>query len=168
MLAERAFPYGSFTPLTSQRTAGSTLAFAGENHVIQSLAGVDFGKTDILALSAGGAVARERSAGQGCLVINNSSAFRMQEGVPLVVPEVNPEALDRWSAEKSFRSRTAQTIQLVMVLHVLEQPARIDRVLVSTYQSASGGGRAMLNRLLSPLDPGVVAHLPMFTTYGSM
>ncbi len=92
----------------------------------------------------------------------------MREGVPLVVPEVNPEALDRWSAEKILPVANCSTIQLVMVLHVLEQLARIDRVVVSTYQSASGGGRAMLNRLLSPLDPGVVAHLPMFTTYGSM
>lgn len=155
VLAHRRFPHSAFAALASRHSAGQTLAFNGAEHTIGSLDEHDFTTTDILFLSAGGDVAREiapRAGAAGCLVIDNSSAFRMHEDVPLVVPEVNPQALDRWAERRILPVANCSTIQLVMVLHVLERIARINRVVVSTYQSASGGGRRMLERLLSPVD----------------
>ena len=120
VLAERHFPYSAFVPLASRRSIGQKLAFDGSEYRIEALDDFDFEATDILFLSAGSDVAREvapRAAAEGCLVIDNSSAFRMLEDVPLVVPEVNPDALGHWAGRKILPVANCSTIQLVMVLH---------------------------------------------------
>jgi aspartate-semialdehyde dehydrogenase len=104
-------------------------------------------------LSTGAANSREtspRAAEAGCIVIDNSSAFRMDPSVPLVVPEVNKGDLANWRQRRIVAVANCSTIQLVVALKPLHDAARIKRVVVATYQSASGGGRTMLDRLLNP------------------
>ena len=159
-LEARDFPIGRFVPLASERSvgAGATVQFRGESYPVEDIAAHDFAQTDILFLSTGGDNARvvcPRAADAGCTVIDNSSAFRMDPDVALVVPEVNGHLLDGTNLALGhvFPVANCSTIQLALVLHALRGLAPLRRVVVSTYQSASGGGRAMLNRLLSPLDP---------------
>ena len=159
-LEARDFPVDRFVPLASQRSAGAgaKVEFRGRSYPVEDIATHDFGGTDILFLSTGGDNARvtaPRAADAGCTVIDNSSAFRMDPDVSLVVPEVNGHLLDGTNLALGhvFPVANCSTIQLAIVLHALRGLAPLRRVVVSTYQSASGGGRTMLNRLLSPLDP---------------
>lgn len=155
VLEERAFPTSEVIPLASAASVGRTVRFRGRDLPVGDLATFDFSGTDLLLLSTGATNSREtspRAAAAGCVVIDNSSAFRMDPAVPLVVPEVNLKDLSGWQERRILAVANCSTIQLVVVLKPLHDIARIKRVVVATYQSASGGGRKMLDRLLSPLD----------------
>lgn len=159
VLEQRNFPAAEVVPLASADSAGRRVPFRGAELVVRDLAGFDFRDTDLLLLSTGAANAREtapRAAAAGCIVIDNSSAFRMDAEMPLVVPEVNPDALSGWSARRILPVANCSTIQLVVALAPLHAAAGLRRVVVSTYQSASGGGRRLMERLLSPYDPVTV------------
>jgi aspartate-semialdehyde dehydrogenase len=133
---------------------------------VNDLAAFDFTCADLLLLSTGAANSREtspRAAAAGCVVIDNSSAFRMDPAVPLVVPEVNPQDLAGWRERRILAVANCSTIQLAVALKPLHDAARIRRVVVATYQSISGGGRRMLDRLLSPFDPVGVDMRSLFT-----
>jgi aspartate-semialdehyde dehydrogenase len=155
VLEQRGFPAGAVIPLASAASAGRTVRFRGRELPVGDLAAFDFTATDLLLLSTGAANSREtspRAAAAGCVVIDNSSAFRMDPAVPLVVPEVNPQDLAGWHERRILAVANCSTIALAVALKPLHDAARIRRVVVATYQSASGGGRHMLGRLLSPLD----------------
>jgi len=147
ILAERKFPVSDLVLLASSRSAGSRIEFAGREYVVQDLERFDPVGTDIALFSAGGDTSREhapRFARSGCYVIDNSSAWRMDASVPLVVPEVNPEALALARKNRIIANPNCSTIQMVVALKPLHDAVPIKRVVVSTYQAVSGaGGRAM-------------------------
>jgi len=147
ILAERDFPAGKIVPLASSRSAGSTVEFKGKEYVVQDLAGFDPSGLDIALFSAGGGTSVEyapRFAEAGCYVIDNSSAWRMHEDVCLVVPEVNPQALEMARKNHIIANPNCSTIQMVAALKPLHDVVPIKRIVVSTYQAVSGaGGRAI-------------------------
>ena len=154
LLDQRAFPACDVIPLASAASVGRLVHIRGAELPVRDLATFDFSNVDLLLLSTGATNSREtspRAAAAGCIVIDNSSAFRMDESVPLVVPEVNPQHLTRWRERRILAVANCSTIQLVVALKPLHDAARIKRVVVATYQSASGGGRKMISSLLSSL-----------------
>jgi aspartate-semialdehyde dehydrogenase len=117
---------------------------------VSELSGFDFAQCDLALFSAGAAVSREhapRAAAAGCIVIDNTSEFRYQESVPLIVPEVNPQALERFGRSGIIANPNCSTIQLVVVLKPLHDEAQLERIGVSTYQSVSGAGREAVEEL---------------------
>ncbi len=148
VLEQRTFPAASVKALASSRSAGKTVSFAGGELVVEEMTEKSFEGVDIALFSAGAEVSRQfRDAvtSAGCVMIDNSSAFRMDDDVPLVVPEVNPGDLD-WHAGV-IANPNCSTIQMVVVLDVLRSLAPISRVVVSTYQAASGAGQAAMDEL---------------------
>ena len=147
ILAERDFPVADLIPLASSRSAGSMIEFKDEEYTVQDLATFDPSGVDIALFSAGGGTSKEyapRFAAAGCYVVDNSSAWRMDEEIALVVPEVNPEALDMARDNKIIANPNCSTIQMVVALKPLHDAVPIERVVVSTYQAVSGaGGKAM-------------------------
>jgi aspartate-semialdehyde dehydrogenase len=117
---------------------------------VQALETYDFSGTDIVLMSAGGAVSKEWSpkiAAQGCIVIDNSSAFRYESNIPLIVPEVNPDAITGYARRNIIANPNCSTAQMVLVLKPLHDRAGIRRVVVATYQSVSGAGKAGMDEL---------------------
>ena len=150
-LAERKFPAGEVYAVASKRSTGREVSF-GENHIlkVQSLEKFDFKGVDIVLASAGSAVAKEfapRAAAAGAVVIDNSSCFRMDKDVPLVVPEVNPQAIGLYKKKGIIANPNCSTIQMVVALKPLHDLAVIKRVVVATYQSVSGAGKAAMDEL---------------------
>jgi aspartate-semialdehyde dehydrogenase len=148
VLGERSFPAAGVRALASSRTAGSRVPFAGGDLVVGELTPESFEGIDIALFSAGAAVSREfapHAVNAGALVIDNSSAFRMDGGVPLVVPEVNPGVIEGYRGV--IANPNCSTIQLVVVLAPLHERWKIRRVVVSTYQSVTGAGKKALDQL---------------------
>ncbi len=148
ILEERDFPVERLVPLASERSAGRTVKFRGEEVPVQVLDERSFKGVQIALFSAGGSVSERFApiaARWGCVVVDNTSAFRMDPDVPLVVPEVNPHAIALYGRKGIIANPNCSTIQMVVVLKPLHDRARIRRVVVSTYQSVSGTGmRAIL------------------------
>lgn len=153
VLEQRNFPCGKLKLLASSRSAGSTLPFRGEQITVEELTEKSFEGVDVALFSAGGPISKKfgpLAGSRGTLVIDNSSAFRMDEDVPLVVPEINDDALDALE-EEGFRGLIANpncsTIIALMAVTPLYDAVGIERMVVSTYQAASGGGAAMMQEL---------------------
>ncbi|HEY0768365.1 MAG TPA: aspartate-semialdehyde dehydrogenase, partial [Steroidobacteraceae bacterium] len=150
VLQERGFPVSQLHALASNRSLGRSVSFRGRSYPVQELAGFDFAHCDLALFSAGAQVSREyapRAVAAGCIVIDNTSEFRYQDHVPLVVPEVNLQALDALGKSGIVASPNACTIQMVVVLKPLYDAAGIERIDVATYQSVSGAGREALEEL---------------------
>ncbi len=152
-LAERSFPVDRMVALASGRSAGQQVSF-GDDQVltVQSLDSFDFKGTDLALFSPSAAISAvhaPRAAAAGCVVIDNTSQFRMDPDVPLVVPEVNPQALARFKKRRIIANPNCSTIQMVVALKPLHDLARVKRVVVSTYQSVSGAGREAMDELWS-------------------
>lgn len=149
VLEELEFPVDEIFAVASRRSLGMEVAYADRTLKCQDLEQFDFSQVDIVLMSAGGDVSRqwaERIAGQGPVVIDNSSAFRMDPDVPLIVPEVNPDAI--WEARKNIIANpNCSTIQMVVALKPLHDAATIKRAVVATYQSVSGAGKAGMDEL---------------------
>ena len=147
ILAERNFPVSELIPVASSRSAGSRVEFKGKEYVVQDLETFDPSGCDIALFSAGGDTSKThapRFAAAGCYVVDNSSAWRMDKDVCLVVPEVNPHALEMARTNKIIANPNCSTIQMVVALKPLHDAVPIERVVVSTYQAVSGaGGKAM-------------------------
>ncbi|RJQ50996.1 MAG: aspartate-semialdehyde dehydrogenase [Actinobacteria bacterium] len=149
VLEQRSFPCGSVRALASERSAGMKVPFAGAQLVVEELTRHSFGGIDIALFSAGGSVSKEfapAAVEAGAVVIDNSSAFRQEPGVPLVVPEVNPEQVR--AHRGIIANPNCSTIQMVVVLKPLHDAARIRRIVVSTYQAVSGTGKKAVEELL--------------------
>ncbi|MDE0797439.1 MAG: aspartate-semialdehyde dehydrogenase [Alphaproteobacteria bacterium] len=153
ILAERNFPADEVVALASARSAGREVSFGDDDILtVQNLATYDFTGTDIALFSPGAKVSAEhapRAAKQGCIVIDNTSEFRMDPDVPLVVPEVNPEDLDWHTKRNIIANPNCSTIQMVVALKPLHDLAKIKRVVVSTYQSVSGAGKSAMDELFN-------------------
>lgn len=150
ILAERKFPINNLYPLASKRSAGETLTFNKKSYMIEDLSGFDFSKTHIALFSAGGTVSEKFvpiAAEAGCLVIDNSSCFRYDSDVPLVVPEVNPQALEDYRERNIIANPNCSTIQMVVALKPIYDAVGIERINVATYQAVSGAGRSGINEL---------------------
>ncbi|MBX9931409.1 MAG: aspartate-semialdehyde dehydrogenase [Methylobacterium sp.] len=150
ILAERAFPADEVVAIASRRSQGQEVSFGDKILKVKALDDYDFSDTDICLMSAGGETSKEWSPriGQtGCVVIDNSSAFRYHQDVPLIVPEVNPEALSGFSKMNIIANPNCSTAQLVVALKPLHDVAKILRVVVSTYQSVSGAGKEAMDEL---------------------
>jgi len=152
-LSERAFPVDDVVALASSRSIGSQVSF-GEDDVldVQVLDDFNFRGTDIVLSSPGSKISAAfapRAAKAGAVVIDNTSQFRMDPDVPLVVPEVNPQAIAQYEKRGIIANPNCSTIQMVVALKPLHDLARIKRVVVATYQSVSGAGRAAMDELFS-------------------
>ena len=152
-LEERNFPADEVVALASERSIGTEVSY-GDKRVlpVQALKTFDFTGTDIVLFSAGGSVAAEfapKAASQGAVVIDNSSTFRMDADVPLIVPEVNAKALGGYAKRNIIANPNCSTAQLVMALKPLHDVFKIKRVVVSTYQSVSGAGSAGMDELFN-------------------
>ncbi|MFP6749514.1 MAG: aspartate-semialdehyde dehydrogenase, partial [Alphaproteobacteria bacterium] len=150
ILAEREFPAEEVLALASTRSVGREAGFGEKTLKVKALDKFDFATVDIALFAAGGDVSRKfgpLAARAGCVVIDNSSAFRMDPDVPLVVPEVNPGDLAGYSQRNIIANPNCSTAQLVVALKPLHDVAKITRVVVATYQSASGAGREAMDEL---------------------
>ncbi|HTW54331.1 MAG TPA: aspartate-semialdehyde dehydrogenase [Stellaceae bacterium] len=188
-LAEREFPCDEVVALASSRSIGRQVSF-GEDEVldIQDLEHFDFKGIDIVLSSPGAkvsAVHSPRAAKAGAIVIDNTSHWRMDADVPLVVPEVNPQAIKGYDKKGIIANPNCSTIQMVMALKPLHDEAKVKRVVVATYQSVSGAGRAAMDELFSqtrsvyvndPIKPeqltkqiafNVIPHIDVFMQDGS-
>ena len=189
ILHERSFPADEVIPLASEASIGKEVSYGDDDTlIVQALNHFDFKGTDLGLFSPGGAVSAEhapRAAAAGCVVIDNTSHFRMDPDVPLVVPEVNPQALDGYAERNIIANPNCSTIQMVVALKPLHDAAKIKRVVVSTYQSVSGAGRAGMDELFNqtrqvyvndPIQPevftkrisfNVIPHIDQFMDDGS-
>ncbi|MCL6583215.1 MAG: aspartate-semialdehyde dehydrogenase [bacterium] len=150
VLEERCFPVKELVPLASSRSAGSRITFNDQEIVVRELKDDSFRGVDIALFSAGASVSREfspKAARAGAVVIDNSSAFRMEPDVPLVVPEVNPEAI--FTHKGIIANPNCSTIQMVVALKPIHDRAKIKRIVVSTYQSVSGTGKKAMDELFN-------------------
>ncbi len=167
-LAQRAFPADEVVALASERSAGREVSFGEDDELkVRDLATFDFSGFDIALFSPGSkvsAVHTPRAAKAGCTVIDNTSQFRMDPNVPLIVPEVNGHAIAKSTGRNIIANPNCSTIQLVMALKPLHDEARIDRVVVATYQSVSGAGKDAMDELFGQTrgiyvnEPVVSAH----------
>src|SRR5277367_5267614 len=188
-LAERDFPADEVVALASSRSVGREVSF-GEDDIlkVENLDSFDFRGIDIVLSSPGAKVSAQfapRATKAGAVVIDNTSCFRMEPDVPLVVPEVNPKAIGEYQRRGIIANPNCSTIQMVMALKPLHDLARIKRVVVATYQSVSGAGRAAMDELFNqtravyvndPIKPevltkqiafNVIPHIDVFMDDGS-
>jgi aspartate-semialdehyde dehydrogenase len=152
ILAERRFPVSEVVALASTRSIGKEVSFGDRTLKCKALDHYDFSDTDICLMSAGGAVSKEvspRIGAKGCVVIDNSSAWRMDPDVPLVVPEVNADAARGFVGKYIIANPNCSTAQLVVALKPLHDRAVIKRVVVATYQSVSGAGKEAMDELFA-------------------
>jgi len=150
ILKERAFPVAELIPLASERSAGSEVAFGNRKVSVRNLADFDFAGVDIAFFSAGGKVSREhapRAAAAGAVVIDNTSEFRYQPDIPLVVSEVNPHAIARYEPRGIIANPNCSTMQMLVALAPIHRAVGITRINVATYQSVSGAGRSGMEEL---------------------
>lgn len=152
ILEERNFPINELYPLASANSAGNTVLFNNRNYEIQDASKFDFSKVDIALFSAGGEVSLElapKAAQAGCIVIDNTSAFRYEDDIPLVIPEVNPEKIADYKNRNIIANPNCSTIQMLVALKPLHDKFAIQRVDVATYQAVSGTGRAAVSELVA-------------------
>ncbi|MBA4171664.1 MAG: aspartate-semialdehyde dehydrogenase [Hyphomicrobium sp.] len=150
VLEDRKFPVSEVHAIASRRSLGTEVSFGDRTLKCQDLEQFDFSKVDICMMSAGSAVSKDwspRIGAKGCVVIDNSSCWRYDQDVPLVVPEVNPEALRGFARKNIIANPNCSTAQLVVALKPLHDAAKITRIVVSTYQSVSGAGKDAMDEL---------------------
>jgi aspartate-semialdehyde dehydrogenase len=144
ILKDRKFPVGNIYALASERSAGNPVNFGNSQLIVEDLADFDFSKVQIGLFSAGGSISEEfapKAAAAGCVVIDNTSHFRYDDDIPLVVPEVNPEAIGDYSNRGIIANPNCSTIQMVVALKPIYDAVGIERINVCTYQAVSGAGR---------------------------
>ena len=150
ILAERGFPAGEVYAVASARSAGSRVAFGGRSLVVQDLARFDFEDVDIGLFSPGASVSKihaPRAAAAGCVVIDNTSEFRYDDDIPLVVPEVNLDALGGYLSRNIVANPNCSTIQMVVALKPIYDAVGIERINVCSYQAVSGTGKEAIEEL---------------------
>ncbi|MDJ0751372.1 MAG: aspartate-semialdehyde dehydrogenase [Woeseiaceae bacterium] len=151
ILSERKFPVGEIHALASERSIGKTVSFGNRELNVEDLATFDFANVQIGLFSAGGSISAEyapKAAAAGCVVIDNTSHFRYDDDIPLVVPEVNPDAIAKYTARGIIANPNCSTIQMVVALKPIYDAAGIERINVCTYQAVSGAGRSAVEELV--------------------
>ncbi|WP_310618590.1 aspartate-semialdehyde dehydrogenase [Flexibacterium corallicola] len=152
ILAERGFPADEVVALASRRSQGTDISFGDKTLQVKAMENYDFSDTDICIMSAGGSISKEwapKIAAKGCIVIDNSSAWRYDADVPLIVPEVNADDITGFTKKNIIANPNCSTAQLVVALSPLHEAAGIKRIVVSTYQSVSGGGKDAMEELFN-------------------
>ncbi len=170
VLEERKFPVAELFPLASNRSLGKSVEFNGKKVPVIDVDTFDFANADIGLFSAGGEISRiyaPKAAAAGCVVIDNTSEFRYDDDIPLVVPEVNPQAIAQFKQRRIIANPNCSTIQMLVALKPLHDAAKIERINVATYQSVSGAGKEAVEELAEqsvalmsgkgPVKPKVVA-----------
>jgi aspartate-semialdehyde dehydrogenase len=150
ILEERNFPVGEIYALASSRTAGTRIPFKGRQILVEELDSFDFNRVDIGLFSAGASVSdvhAPRAAEAGCIVVDNTSRFRYEKDIPLVVPEVNSHAVAQYSNRGIIANPNCSTIQMVVALKPIHDAAVIERINVCTYQAVSGTGKRAIEEL---------------------
>ena len=153
ILQERNFPVGKLYPLASERSLGRSVKFRDETIPVQGLAQFNFEQTQIALFSAGGSVSAEhapRAVAGGNVVIDNTSHFRYDDDIPLIVPEVNAHRVGDYTKRGIIANPNCSTIQLVVALKPIHDAVGIERINVATYQAVSGAGRGALDTLTEP------------------
>ena len=165
VLEERKFPISELHPLASNRSLGRTVEFRGRSQPVVELSTFDFSRADIGLFSAGASVSAEfapKAADAGCIVIDNTSQFRYEDDIPLVVPEVNAHAIAQYRTRGIIANPNCSTIQMLVALKPIHEVVRIERINVATYQSVSGAGKEAVEELATqtaallsgrPIDP---------------
>jgi aspartate-semialdehyde dehydrogenase len=151
ILAERKFPVGEIYALASERSVGKTVNFGNRELAVSDLAEFDFSEVQIGLFSAGGSISEEfapKAAAAGCVVIDNTSHFRYDDDIPLVVPEVNADAIGGYTNRGIIANPNCSTIQMVVALKPIYDAAGIERINVATYQAVSGAGRSAVEELV--------------------
>jgi aspartate-semialdehyde dehydrogenase len=151
ILAQRKFPAGKVYALASERSVGMTVAFGRQELPVDDLAGFDFSKVQIGLFSAGGSISAEyapRAAEAGCVVVDNTSHFRYDDDIPLVVPEVNADAIAGYTNRGIIANPNCSTIQMVVALKPIYDAVGIERINVATYQAVSGAGRSAIEEMV--------------------
>ncbi|XP_024008367.1 uncharacterized protein LOC18993384 isoform X1 [Eutrema salsugineum] len=173
VLSDRDFPYSSVKMLASKRSAGKHVAFDGREYTVEELTAESFDGVDIALFSAGGSISKEfgpLAAEKGTIVVDNSSAFRMVEGVPLVIPEVNPEAMKGIKVGMGkgalIANPNCSTIICLMAVTPLHHHAKVKRMVVSTYQAASGAGAAAMEELVQQTREVLAGRPPTCNIFG--
>jgi aspartate-semialdehyde dehydrogenase len=150
ILEQRNFPVRKLYPLASSRSAGKTIRFQGKSIQIEDLAEFDFSQVQIGMFSAGGSVSAEYApvaAAAGCIVVDNTSHFRRDDDIPLVVPEVNPHAIGQYTQRGIIANPNCSTIQMLVALKPIYDAVGIERINVATYQAVSGTGKEAIEEL---------------------
>ena len=150
ILAQRDFPVGQVYPLASERSAGSKVTFKGRQLTVQNLAEFDFSRTPVGLFSAGASVSEiyaPKAAQAGCVVIDNTSQFRYDADIPLVVPEVNPDRIADYKSRGIIANPNCSTIQMLVALKPIYDAVGIERINVCTYQAVSGTGKEAIEEL---------------------
>ena len=151
ILSERKFPVGKVYALASARSVGKQVNFGNSQLDVEDLAEFDFSRVQIGLFSAGGSVSEEfapKAAAAGCVVVDNTSQFRYDDDIPLVVPEVNPEAIADYKTRGIIANPNCSTIQMVVALKPIYDAVGIERINVCTYQAVSGAGRSAVEELV--------------------
>jgi aspartate-semialdehyde dehydrogenase len=180
VLAERNFPVTELIPVASEKSIGKKVSFSGKEYAIVSWLDAVAMKPNVAIFSAGGTTSKElapKFAEVGCTVIDNSSAWRMEPGIPLIVPEVNAHVLT--AKDKIIANPNCSTIQMVVVLKPLHDKYRVKRVVVSTYQSVTGTGKKAVDQMMNeragikgemayayPIDMNALPHIDVFLDNG--
>jgi aspartate-semialdehyde dehydrogenase len=152
ILASRNFPVGKVYALASERSAGKTVAFGRQELEVENLADFDFGKVQIGLFSPGASVSAiyaPKAGAAGCVVIDNTSQFRYDDDIPLVVPEVNPEAIAQYRNRNIIANPNCSTIQMLVALKPIHDAVGITRINVCTYQAVSGTGKEAIEELVT-------------------
>ncbi len=168
ILEERDFPVDNLYLLASERSAGDLLSFKGKNIRVENLAEFDFSKADIGLFSAGGSISKEyapKAAAAGCVVIDNTSEFRYDSDVPLVVPEVNPEKIADYKNKGIIANPNCSTIQMLVALKPIYDVVGIERINVATYQAVSGSGKEAVDELAKQTAQLLNAQEPTVSVY---
>jgi aspartate-semialdehyde dehydrogenase len=150
ILEERNFPVNELFPLASERSAGSKIKFHGKSITVLNLADFDFSRAEIGLFSAGGSISEiyaPKAGAAGCIVIDNTSHFRYDNDIPLVVPEVNPEAIAQYKNRNIIANPNCSTIQMLVALKPIHDKVGITRINVATYQAVSGTGKEAIEEL---------------------
>jgi aspartate-semialdehyde dehydrogenase len=150
ILEERDFPVNELFPLASERSAGSKITFRGKSITVLNLADFDFSRAQIGLFSAGGSISEmyaPKAGAAGCIVIDNTSHFRYDDDIPLVVPEVNPEAIAQYKNRNIIANPNCSTIQMLVALKPIHDKVGITRINVATYQAVSGTGKEAIEEL---------------------
>lgn len=151
ILEERNFPVGAVYALASSRSAGKRIPFKGGSLTVEDLAEFDFSKVQIGLFSAGASISREyapKAAAAGCIVIDNTSEFRYDDDIPLIVPEVNPEKIVEYQARGIIANPNCSTIQMLVALKPIYDAVGIERINVCTYQAVSGTGKEAIEEVV--------------------
>jgi len=152
ILEQRKFPLADLYALASERSAGRSIRSSGRQLVVEDVADFDFSKADIGLFSAGASVSEiyaPKAAAAGCVVVDNTSRFRNEADVPLVIPEVNPEAIGGYATRNIIANPNCSTIQMLVALNPIHRAVGIERINVATYQAVSGAGRGLVEDLAS-------------------